>query len=60
MSNLTGWTKSDVIALLALLLGIPAAMMAVIVIPSVWKKHCGRRRGESFTFAVSASGYPRL
>lgn len=60
MSIPTGWTKSDVIALMALVVGLPAAMVAVIVIPAVWKRHCWRRRGESSTFAVSVSFCQRL
>lgn len=60
MSNPTGWTKSDVLALLALLVGLPAAIVAVIVIPAVWKRHCHRRRGELSTFAISAIVYPRF
>lgn len=53
--NSNGWTKSDVLALLALAIGFPAAIVAVIVIPAVWKRHCCRRRGESPTFTVSVS-----
>lgn len=59
-ANPTGWTKSEVIELLALIVGFPAAIVAVMVISAMWKRHRRRRRGELFTFAVSFSMNPRF
>lgn len=55
MSNSSGWTKSDVMALLALIIGLPAAFAAVIFI----KRDLRRQRGELPIFALIVSLYPR-
>lgn len=55
VSNSTGWTKSDVMALLALLVGSPAAIAAVMYI----KRSLRRQRGELPIFALIIGLYPR-
>lgn len=59
-ANATRWTRGEVFELLALIVGLPAAIAAVMVISTVWKRHRRRRRGELSTFVVSFSMNPRF
>jgi hypothetical protein len=50
MSKTAEWTKTDVIALMALVLGLPAAIAAVIYVAQEWTRN--RRRGEWSSFLI--------
>jgi hypothetical protein len=52
VSNPSGWTRSDVIALVTLLIGVPAAIVAAVALTTVAKRRCVFENSK-LSFAIS-------
>jgi hypothetical protein len=47
VSGRTGWSKGDIVELVALLIGIPAAIAAVFVLATYYRRRSQGRRGKT-------------
>jgi hypothetical protein len=46
-----GWSRADIVALVTLLTGVPAVMVAVLVIRKYYRRRSQGSRGETLFFS---------